>query len=96
MEHSIEHLENGSGGAFRLQRNGQRIAEMTYRRTHPSLVVVDHTHVDPSLRGHGVARQLQDAMVAWARETDTKVIPLCSYVKVQFDRDPSLRDVLHT
>ena len=96
MEHSIEHLENGSGGAFLLQRNGQRIAEMTYRRTHPSLVVVDHTYVDPSLRGHGVARQLQDAMVAWARETDTKVIPLCSYVKAQFDRDPSLRDVLHT
>ena len=95
MEHSIEHSENASRGAFHIQRNGQRIAEMTYHRTHPSLVVVDHTYVDPSLRGHGVARQLQDAMVAWARETDTKVIPVCSYVKVQFDRDPSLRDVLH-
>ncbi len=96
MEYSIEHSENASRGAFHIQRNGQRIAEMTYRRTHPSVVVVDHTYVDPSLRGHGVARQLQDAMVAWARETDTKVIPVCSYVKVQFDRDPSLRDVLHT
>ncbi|MDP2074757.1 GNAT family N-acetyltransferase [Hydrogenophaga sp.] len=96
MEHSIEHSENASRGAFHIQRNGQRIAEMTYHRTHPSLVVVDHTYVDPSLRGHGVARQLQDAMVAWARETDTKVIPVCSYVKVQFDQDPSLRDVLHT
>ncbi|MDZ4399655.1 GNAT family N-acetyltransferase [Hydrogenophaga sp.] len=95
MEHSIEHLENGSRGAFHIQRNGQRIAEMTYHRSHPSVVVVDHTYVDPSLRGHGVARQLQDAMVAWARETDTKVIPVCSYVKVQFDQDPSLRDVLH-
>ncbi|MDP3164075.1 MAG: GNAT family N-acetyltransferase [Hydrogenophaga sp.] len=95
MEHSIEHQENGSRGAFHIQRNGQRIAEMTYSRTNPSLVVVDHTYVDPSLRGHGVARQLQDAMVAWARETDTKVIPVCSYVKVQFDRDPSIRDVLH-
>ncbi|MDO9132476.1 MAG: GNAT family N-acetyltransferase [Hydrogenophaga sp.] len=96
MEHSIEHSENASRGAFHIQRNGQRIAEMTYHRTHPSVVVVDHTYVDPSLRGHGVARQLQDAMVAWARETDTKVIPVCSYVKVQFDLDPSLRDVLHT
>jgi len=94
MEHAIEHQENGSRGAFHIQRNGQRIAEMTYSRTHPSLVVVDHTYVDPSLRGLGVARQLQDAMVAWARGTDTKVIPVCSYVKVQFDRDASIRDVL--
>ncbi|MBT9464744.1 GNAT family N-acetyltransferase [Hydrogenophaga sp.] len=94
MTHSIEHEDNGSRGAFYIQRNGQRIAEMTYSITRPSLVVVDHTYVDPSLRGHGVARQLQDAMVAWARGTDTKVIPVCSYVKVQFDRDPSIRDVL--
>lgn len=94
MEQSIEHQENGSRGAFHIQRNGQRMAEMTYSRSNPSLVVVDHTYVDPSLRGHGVARQLQDAMVAWARETRTKVVPVCSYVKVQFDRDPSIRDVL--
>jgi predicted GNAT family acetyltransferase len=94
MEHPIEHQENGSRGAFHIQRNGQRIAEMTYSRSNPSRVVVDHTYVDPSLRGHGVARQLQDAMVAWARETGTKVVPVCSYVKVQFDRDPSIRDVL--
>lgn len=94
MEHSIEHNETGSRGAFHIQREGKRIGEMTYSRTHPSLVVVDHTYVDPSLRGMGIAQHLQDAMVAWARETGTKVVPLCSYVKVQFDRDASIRDVL--
>lgn len=91
---AIEHQENGSRGAFHIQRDGRRMAEMTYSRSNPSLVVVDHTYVDPSLRGHGVARQLQDALVAWARETRTKVVPVCSYVKVQFDRDASIRDVL--
>ena len=94
MEQPIEHQEEGSRGAFHIARDGRRMAEMTYSRSNPSLVVVDHTYVDPSLRGHGVARQLQDAMVAWARETGTKVVPVCSYVKVQFDRDPSIRDVL--
>ncbi|MBW0171961.1 MAG: N-acetyltransferase [Hydrogenophaga sp.] len=93
MQPSIEHEEAGSRGAFRIQRDGRRVAEMTYSRTNPSLVVVDHTFVDPSLRGGGVARQLLDAMVAWARETHTRVVPLCSYVQVQFDRDPSTRDV---
>jgi predicted GNAT family acetyltransferase len=94
MTHSIQHQESGSRGAFVIERDGRRIAEMTYSRTNPSLVVVDHTFVDPSLRGQGVARQLQDAMVAWARENDTKVVPVCSYVKVQFNRDASIRDVL--
>ena len=94
MTHPIEHQETGNTGAFYVQQNGERIAEMTYSRTNPSLVVVDHTYVDPSLRGHGVARQLQDAMVAWARKTGTKVVPVCSYVKIQFDRDPTIRDVL--
>jgi predicted GNAT family acetyltransferase len=93
-KHAIEHQENGARGAFHIERNGQRIAEMTYSRSNPTLVVVDHTYVDPSLRGHGVARQLQDAMVAWARDTGNKVVPVCSYVKIQFDRDPSIRDVL--
>lgn len=94
MEHAIQHQQEASRGAFVIQKDGRRIAEMTYTRSKPSLVVVDHTYVDPSLRGQGVARQLQDAMVAWARETQTKVVPVCSYVKVQFDRDASIRDVL--
>ncbi|MGE0099179.1 MAG: GNAT family N-acetyltransferase [Hydrogenophaga sp.] len=94
MTQDIQHQESGSRGAFVIQRDGRRIAEMTYSRTHPSLIVVDHTFVDPSLRGQGVARQLQDAMVTWARENATQVVPVCSYVKLQFDRDPSIRDVL--
>lgn len=94
MEHAIEHEEGGSRGAFHILRNGQRVGEMTYSRTHPALVVVDHTYVDPSLRGQGVAQHLQDAMVAWARQTGNKVVPVCSYVKAQFSRDPSTRDVL--
>lgn len=94
MTYSIEHEESGSRGVFHLRQAERRVGEMTYSRTNPSLVVVDHTYVDPSLRGQGAARHLQDALVAWARETGNKVVPVCSYVKVQFDRDRSIRDVL--
>lgn len=96
MSHTIEHQESGARGAFHLVQDGKRVGEMTYSRTHPSLVVVDHTYVDPSLRGQGLAQQLQDALVAWARETQNKIVPVCSYVKIQFDRDRSIRDVLAT
>ena len=94
MEHPIEHQENGSRGAFHIERDGQRIAEMTYSRSNPELVVVDHTYVDPSLRGQGVARRLLDAAVAWARKTGTKLGATCSYAVVQFARDKSLADVV--
>jgi predicted GNAT family acetyltransferase len=37
---------------------------------------------------------LLDALVRWARATNTKVIALCPYAKAQFDKDTSIRDVL--
>lgn len=94
MTHPIAHEEAGAKGAFFLQANGQRLAEMTYSRTNPTMVIVDHTEVDESLRGQGAGRQLLDALVTWARSTHTKVLPLCPYAKAQFDKDPAIRDVL--
>lgn len=93
MSAGVSHDEDGRGGVFLLERDGRRLAEMTYRRLDESRVVIDHTFVDPSLRGHGVARQLLDAAVAWARNTGTQLEATCSYVVVQFARDDSLRDV---
>lgn len=41
----------------------------------------------------GVARQLLDAAVEWARQGNTKISATCSYVVVQLARDASLSDV---
>jgi hypothetical protein len=94
MEHSIEHRETGSKGAFYVEQDARRLAEMTYSRTTATLIIIDHTEVDPSLSGQGVGRKLLGALVEWARATGTKVIPLCPFAKAQFDKDPSIRDVL--
>jgi len=89
----VQHVEQGGRGEFFIERDGARVAEMTYRRTGESAIVIDHTEVDVSLRGGGVARQLLDAAVAWARQNHIKITPACSYVVVQFARDKSLQDV---
>lgn len=91
---AVLHEEHGSRGNFFIERDGRRVALMTYRRTGESTILIDHTEVDPALQGHGVARQLLDAAVAWARQTGTKITPRCSYVTAQFARDKSLSDVL--
>ena len=94
MQYSIQHEEAASKGAFYIDKAGQRVAEMTYSRTNATMIIIDHTDVDDSLRGEGVGRQLLDALVAWARSTGTKVLPLCPFAKSQFDKDPAIRDVL--
>jgi hypothetical protein len=94
MEHTIEHQEHDAKGAFYVEQDGRRLAEMSYSRTNAALIVVDHTEVDASLGGQGMGRKLLGALVQWARATGTQVVPLCRFAKAQFDKDPSIRDVL--
>lgn len=94
MEHSIQHEEQGTKGAFYMEHAGRRVAEMSYSRTNPTLIIIDHTEVDASLAGQGVGRQLLGALVEWVRGAGIKVIPLCPFAKAQFGKDPSIRDVL--
>ena len=91
----VEHEEHGHRSAFFMMKDGARVAEMSFTRVNPSLVIIDHTEVSDVLKGQGAGRQLLDAAVAWGRMTNTKFIPTCPYAKAQFDKDPSIRDVLN-
>jgi uncharacterized protein len=90
----IQHEDQPQHGVFFIEQDGQRIAEMTYRRVSAALVVIDHTEVSPVLRGKGIARKLVDAAVQWARASQTKLTSTCSYASAIFARDASIRDVL--
>jgi uncharacterized protein len=89
----IEQREEDGRGGFFVEREGIRLAEMTYARVNEKLVIIDHTLVDDRLRGLGVARRLLDSAVAWARSTGTKLAATCPYAKAQFEKDPSIQDV---
>ena len=91
---SIQREESGTRGTFHADGPGGRLGTLTYSRTTPTLIIIDHTDVSDLARGTGLGRRLVDAAVAWARETGTMIIPLCPYARSVFDRDPSLADVL--
>ena len=93
MSGAVEHDERDNRGVFFIVRDGERIAEMTYSRVSAQLVIIDHTEVIPELRGQGVARQLLDAAVHWARAGNVRLKATCSYVVAQFARDKSIQDV---
>ena len=67
---------------------------MAYTWAGDSMLIIDHIDVEDQFRGQGIGRQLLDALVAFAREREIKVIPLCPFSKSVFDKDQSIHDVL--
>ncbi len=90
----IRHEEQGDRGAFFVETEAGRLAELAYSRTSPQTIVIEHTDVSDALRGQGVGRLLVEAAVEWGRRTGTKFVPVCAYAKSVFERYPGLRDVL--
>ncbi|MGQ3051982.1 MAG: GNAT family N-acetyltransferase [Roseateles sp.] len=54
----------------------------------PGRVVFTHTGVPSACRGQGLAAQLVEAGLRWARDDGLKVVPACSYVHVYIQRHP--------
>jgi len=92
-EDPIHHEDGDRHGMFFIEREGRRVAELTYNM-HGDTAVVGHTWVDPTLRGGKLAPRLVEAVVDWAREGQRKISPACSYVRMVMDRSPdTYRDV---
>ena len=89
----IEHEQTGHRGAFFVEEEGKRIAELTYTVA-GTKVILDHTDVDDALRGTGTGRKLVAAAVEWARAEDVRLLPLCPFARSVFDNTPEFADVL--
>jgi predicted GNAT family acetyltransferase len=89
----IQHDHSGHRGAFFLERDGKRLAEMTYTVA-GTRVIIDHTQVDDALRGTGTGAKLVRAAVEWARKENARLMPLCPYAKSVFEKTPEYSDVL--
>jgi len=91
---AIRREQSGHRGAFVIERDGKRLAEMTYTAAGETRIIIDHTHVDDALRGTGAGKRLVEAAVQWARAEEKKIIPLCPFAKSVFDKTPAYADVL--
>lgn len=90
----IEQEDNGKKGRFIIYENDEFAGAMTYTWAGNDKFIIDHTSVEEKFGGKGFAKDLVMAGVAYARENDVKIIPLCPYAKSRFDRDKSIADVL--
>ena len=82
------------GKAFRhYNAAGEMDAEITYVPKGEGVIEANHTFVDSSLRGQGVARQLVDQLADFAREENLKIHPTCPYVVALFEKSTEYDDL---
>jgi uncharacterized protein len=82
-------LNEAGRGAFVVEENGERLAEMVVAVMGSNLVIY-HTEVTDQLAGKGVAKQLLTEAVQYARDHEFKIIALCPFVYAQFNKYPDL------
>ena len=78
-------LNDKGRGKFFIEVDGKQLGEMEVGITSKNLIAY-HTEVVPEAEGKGLAKELLNYMVEYARSQKLKVIALCPYVNAQFRR----------
>lgn len=79
---------------FAEDEKGKTIAEITFPEVSKDTALIDHTFVDNSLRGQGVAGKLVEAAAQQLNERGMRVIPACSYAVRWFQKHPEYQKML--
>jgi predicted GNAT family acetyltransferase len=74
--------------------NNHMIAVVTFPKAEENVVNIDHTYVDNSLRGQGIAGKLMEEAALQLRESHQKAHLSCSYAVKWFEEHPDYTDVL--
>ena len=64
---------------FYADETGKLLAEVTFPEEDSGIINVNHTFVDESLRGQGVAGKLMKAVADYAQTNQKQIHPTCSY-----------------
>ncbi|MCC8069651.1 MAG: N-acetyltransferase [Ruminococcus sp.] len=63
------------------QVDGKLLAEITFPQTQKGVFCIDHTFVDSSLRGQGIANKLVELAVKQILNQNGRVVATCSYAQ---------------
>lgn len=74
--------------------SGELLAEVTYPTVTDNVVNIDHTFVDSSLAGKGIASELIETLALKLRKDEKKAVLTCSYAVKWFENHPEFHDVL--
>lgn len=89
----IKQINGERKGCFTAEEDGVEAGKMTYTWSENNTFTIDHTEVRPEFKGRGVGKKMVMAAVDFARNTNLKIIPACSFVKSLFEKIPETKDV---
>ena len=93
MDNKIQQKEEDGNGMFYIEKDGDIVAELTYKKMDNGVLTLDHTETEPEMEGKGLASKLVKHSVEYARKNDFKIDPLCAYAAKQFERHKEYQDV---
>lgn len=89
----LEREDNGKKGRYVIYSNDEFAGEMTFTWAGEKQFIIDHTGVEPKFIGKGLGKKLVMRSVEYARKNNVKIIPLCPFAKMIFDRSEDIQDV---
>ena len=75
------HFIKENGRIYNINEQGKILAEITFQELEPGIFNIDHTFVDESLRGQGIAQKLVEMAIEEIKKKNGKVQATCSYAK---------------
>lgn len=91
----ISYEDRGHKGRFVARVDGvEGEGELTISKVSNVLVIADHTLVPDALRGTGAASALVEALIADARASGYRIVPLCPFVRAQSLKHREWSDVI--
>lgn len=87
------HFLREEDGIYYRDENGKEMAKITFSYISDDIISIEHTIVDESLRGQGIAKKLVDALAELIREKHLKAKAVCPYVVSLFAKDTSYDDI---
>lgn len=90
----MNEIKKGNNRFYIGESEDKDIARITWVDGGDNIIVVNHTFVDPELRGQSIAGKLLAKVVEMARTEDLKIVPTCSYAVKKLTRTDEYKDVL--
>ncbi|WP_097014143.1 GNAT family N-acetyltransferase [Anaerocolumna aminovalerica] len=87
-------FKHESNRIYMDNEQGRTIAEVTFPEVKDGVVDINHTFVDESLRGQGIAGKLMKEAAEQLRKENKKVILTCPYAIGWFDKNKEYDDIL--
>lgn len=87
-------LKNEPNAIYLMDDGDDVVAEITFPDLRDGVVAINHTYVDDSLRGQGIADKLTGAAYDSIKEQNKKCVLVCPYAVKWFSEHPEKNDIV--